>query len=80
MSISATIAYMARPEPAIGDILFSETEIRNRLAEPAAEIDTDYAGRDLVLLGVRIRRRLRHGLRPALPQPPVHRHIEVLNE
>jgi hypoxanthine phosphoribosyltransferase len=43
---------MTTPEPVIGDILLSETQIRNRLAELAADIDADYAGRDLVLLGV----------------------------
>jgi hypoxanthine phosphoribosyltransferase len=43
---------MAMPEPAIGDILISEGQIHDRLADLAAEIDTDYAGRDLVLLGV----------------------------
>jgi hypoxanthine phosphoribosyltransferase len=43
---------MTMPEPAIGDILITEDEISDRLAELAAEIDAEYAGRDLVLLGV----------------------------
>lgn len=38
--------------PALGEVLFSEEQIRQRLAELAAEIDAAYAGRDLVLLGV----------------------------
>jgi hypoxanthine phosphoribosyltransferase len=40
------------PEPIIGDVLLSESQIHDRLTELAAEIDADYAGRDLVLLGV----------------------------
>jgi hypoxanthine phosphoribosyltransferase len=40
------------PVPALGEVLFSEEQIRQRLAELAAEIDAAYAGRDLVLLGV----------------------------
>ncbi len=43
---------MAKPEPTIGDILLSEDQIRDRLVGLAAEIDADYSGRDLVLLGV----------------------------
>jgi len=43
---------MVLPEPTIGDVLLSEEDIRSRLAELAADIDADYAGRDLVLLGV----------------------------
>ncbi|HEY2691520.1 MAG TPA: hypoxanthine phosphoribosyltransferase [Streptosporangiaceae bacterium] len=43
---------MAMPEPRIGEILFSPDQIHGRLAELAADIDADYAGRDLVLLGV----------------------------
>jgi hypoxanthine phosphoribosyltransferase len=43
---------MAVPEPTIGEILFSPDQIHGRLAELAADIDADYAGRDLVLLGV----------------------------
>lgn len=39
-------------QPAIGRILFSQEDIRHRLAELAADIDADYAGQDLVLLGV----------------------------
>lgn len=43
---------MTMPEPAIGDILINEDQIHDRLTELAAEIDAEYAGRDLVLLGV----------------------------
>lgn len=43
---------MGMPEPSIGDVLLSEIQIRDRLADVAAEIDADYADRDLVLLGV----------------------------
>lgn len=48
---SDIIAAMAK-QPAIGRILFSQEDIRHRLAELAADIDADYAGQDLVLLGV----------------------------
>ena len=34
------------------DILFSEEQIQGRLAELAAEIDHDYAGKDILLVGV----------------------------
>lgn len=40
------------PQPTIGRVVLSEAQIRNRLIELAASIDTDYVGRDLVLLGV----------------------------
>jgi hypoxanthine phosphoribosyltransferase len=43
---------MTMPEPTIGDVLLTEGQIRDRLAQLAVEIDADYAGRDLVLLGV----------------------------
>jgi len=43
---------MAKSEPRAGQILLSQRQIRDRLTELAAEIDADYAGRDLVLLGV----------------------------
>ena len=46
------MATMAVPEPVISRILLSEGQIRDRLAELAADIDAHYAGRDLVLLGV----------------------------
>ena len=36
----------------IEKILLSEEQIRTRLAEMAADIDRDYAGRDLLLVGV----------------------------
>jgi hypoxanthine phosphoribosyltransferase len=35
-----------------GSPLISAAEISGRLGELAAEVDTDYAGRDLLLLGV----------------------------
>jgi hypoxanthine phosphoribosyltransferase len=34
------------------DILFSEKQIQDRLAELAVEIERDYAGRDILLVGV----------------------------
>jgi hypoxanthine phosphoribosyltransferase len=43
---------MGMSEPSIGDVLLSEIQIRDRLADLAAEIDGNYADRDLVLLGV----------------------------
>jgi hypoxanthine phosphoribosyltransferase len=49
---SDIITTMAMPEPTIGDILFSQDQIHDRLSELAAAIDADYTGRDLVLLGV----------------------------
>jgi hypoxanthine phosphoribosyltransferase len=51
VTTSADVPAGAR-EPAIGNVLLSETQIHDRLAELAAEIDADYADRDLVLLGV----------------------------
>jgi hypoxanthine phosphoribosyltransferase len=39
-------------EPSIGRILLTPAQIRDRLTELAAQIDADYAGRELVLLGV----------------------------
>ena len=46
------IAAMGLAEPAVGRVLLSQDQIRDRLAELAADIDAHYAGRDLVLLGV----------------------------
>ncbi len=43
---------MVAQEPTIGEVLLSQDQIRARLSQLAADIDTDYAGRDLVLLGV----------------------------
>jgi hypoxanthine phosphoribosyltransferase len=43
---------MTKPGPTVGEILLSQDQIRDRLSELAASIDADYAGRDLVLLGV----------------------------
>src|ERR1700684_3318395 len=40
------------PVPVIGDVLFTENEIKERLRELAADVDAHYEGRDLVLLGV----------------------------
>ncbi len=51
VTTSAGVPAGAR-EPAIGNVLLSETQIHDRLAELAAEVDADYADRDLVLLGV----------------------------
>jgi hypoxanthine phosphoribosyltransferase len=39
-------------DPAIGDILVEEDELKRRVAELGAEISRDYAGRDLVMIGV----------------------------
>ena len=39
-------------DDAIGDILVKPDELQNRVSELAAEISRDYAGRDLVLIGV----------------------------
>ncbi len=33
-------------------VLYTETQIQDRLSEIAAQIDTDYAGRDVLLVGV----------------------------
>jgi hypoxanthine phosphoribosyltransferase len=46
------MATMAAPEPVIGRVLLNQDQIRDRLAELAADIDAHYGGRDLVLLGV----------------------------
>jgi hypoxanthine phosphoribosyltransferase len=43
---------MVMPEATVGDVLLTEHQIHDRLAKLAAEIDADYADRDLVLLGV----------------------------
>jgi hypoxanthine phosphoribosyltransferase len=39
-------------EPVIGRVLLTAAQIQSRLAELAEQIDADYAGQDLVLLGV----------------------------
>src|SRR6185437_2278151 len=44
------IATMKDRRPA--EVLISEAAIQRRLAELAAELDADYAGRDLLLLGI----------------------------
>ena len=38
--------------PSIGPVLLTATQIHDRLTELATQIDADYQGRDLVLLGV----------------------------
>ena len=40
------------PEPAIGEILVSREDLQRRVAELGAEISRDYAGRELVMVGV----------------------------
>lgn len=45
---------MGMPEPTLGDILLSQHQVRGRMSELAAAIDADYAGRDLVLLGITV--------------------------
>ena len=39
-------------DPAIGDVLVTEEDLQDRVVSLAAEISGDYAGRDLVLIGV----------------------------
>jgi hypoxanthine phosphoribosyltransferase len=39
-------------DPAIGEILVSSEDLRRRVAELGAEISRDYAGRELILVGV----------------------------
>jgi hypoxanthine phosphoribosyltransferase len=47
---------MGKPESddqvKIGEVLVSRDQLRRRIAELAVEIDRDYAGRDLILVGV----------------------------
>ncbi len=43
---------MTQPEPTIGDILLTNSQIQERLAELAGQIEADYADRDFILLGV----------------------------
>ena len=40
------------PDPVLGDVLITADEIAARLCELAPDVDADYEGRDLVLLGV----------------------------
>jgi hypoxanthine phosphoribosyltransferase len=42
----------ARLESGVGEILVSEEELRNRVAELGREIASEYEGRDLLLVGV----------------------------
>jgi hypoxanthine phosphoribosyltransferase len=39
-------------EAAVGEVLIDETALRERVAELGAEVSADYAGRDLLLIGV----------------------------
>jgi hypoxanthine phosphoribosyltransferase len=39
-------------ESAVGDILIDERTLQNRIAELGREVSADYAGRDLLLIGV----------------------------
>jgi hypoxanthine phosphoribosyltransferase len=39
-------------DPAIGDTLVAEDDLRERVRELGAQISADYAGRDLVMIGV----------------------------
>ena len=39
-------------DPAIGDVLIPENDLRARVAELGAEISRDYEGRDLLMVGV----------------------------
>lgn len=43
---------MSGSDPVIGEIILSEVQIRERLNVLAAEIDADYADRDLLMIGV----------------------------
>ena len=39
-------------DPAIGDVLVTQEELRERVAALGAEISRDYEGRDLFMVGV----------------------------
>jgi len=39
-------------DPAIGEVIVKEDDLKRRVRELAAEVSRDYAGRDLVLIGV----------------------------
>nr|MDT0663558.1 phosphoribosyltransferase family protein [Micromonospora sp. DSM 115978] len=43
---------MASPHPDIDEVLVSAEEIGQRIAELAARVDADYAGREILLVGV----------------------------
>lgn len=43
---------MNSSDPVVGEVILSEARIRERLRVLAAEIDADYADRDLLMLGV----------------------------
>jgi hypoxanthine phosphoribosyltransferase len=42
----------ATTDPAIGEVLVTEEELRSRIAELGRQVSADYAGRDLLLVGV----------------------------
>jgi hypoxanthine phosphoribosyltransferase len=42
----------AATDPAIGEVLVTEEELRSRIVELGRQISADYAGRDLLLVGV----------------------------
>jgi hypoxanthine phosphoribosyltransferase len=42
----------AATDPAIGEVLVTEDELSSRIRELGHEISVDYAGRDLLLVGV----------------------------
>jgi hypoxanthine phosphoribosyltransferase len=43
---------MSAPGPRIGEVLISEEALQTRIGELAAEISADYAGRELLVIGV----------------------------
>jgi hypoxanthine phosphoribosyltransferase len=47
-----TITFGAHTDDAIGEVLVPEDELKRRIAELGAEISRDYAGKDLLLLGI----------------------------
>ena len=46
------ITFGARTDDAIGEVLVAEDELARRIAELGAEVSRDYAGKDLILLGI----------------------------
>jgi hypoxanthine phosphoribosyltransferase len=45
-------AAAATTDPAIGEVLVTEEELRSRIADLGRQVSADYAGRDLLLVGV----------------------------
>jgi hypoxanthine phosphoribosyltransferase len=43
---------VSQPPPAIGEVLISEEQLQGRVSEIAAQVSEDYAGRDLLVIGV----------------------------